>query len=130
MVYLNSAARRAGAPLQTPRQIDDARAAAAQALAERPAPRDRQSASSRRSSRPAEAYGIDPAREGYPDLIALPDEPYWVRTKLAPGHDLGRGRPEPARHPPARGDRRPGGRGHRPRPDTRRPTSATSPRRS
>ena len=33
----------------------------------------------------AEAYGIDPAREGYPDLIALPDEPYWVRTKLAPG---------------------------------------------
>ena len=30
----------------------------------------------------AEAYQIDPTREGYPDLIALPDEPYWVRTKL------------------------------------------------
>ncbi len=24
-------------------------------------------------------------REGYPDLIALPDENYWVRTKLSPG---------------------------------------------
>jgi len=33
----------------------------------------------------ADAYGLDPAREGYPDLIALPDESYWVRTKLAPG---------------------------------------------
>ena len=33
----------------------------------------------------AEAYQIDPTREGYPDLIALPDEPYWVRTKLTPG---------------------------------------------
>ncbi|HZW29522.1 MAG TPA: phosphodiesterase, partial [Isosphaeraceae bacterium] len=30
----------------------------------------------------AETYQLDPEREGYPDLIALPDEPYWVRTKL------------------------------------------------
>jgi predicted AlkP superfamily phosphohydrolase/phosphomutase len=31
----------------------------------------------------AALYQVDPAREGYPDLIALPDDPYWVRTKLA-----------------------------------------------
>src|SRR5205823_6269126 len=34
MIYLNSKARRAGAPLSTPRQIDDARASATAALAE------------------------------------------------------------------------------------------------
>ena len=33
----------------------------------------------------AEAYGIDPAREGFPDLIAPPDDPYWVRCKLSKG---------------------------------------------
>jgi hypothetical protein len=33
----------------------------------------------------AERYGIDPVELGYPDLIALPDAPYWVRSKLAPG---------------------------------------------
>jgi predicted AlkP superfamily phosphohydrolase/phosphomutase len=84
MVYLNSTARHAGAPLVTPRQIDDARAAASAALAEARHPE---------SGTPlfplvistAEAYGLDPAHEGYPDLIALPDESYWVRTKLAPG---------------------------------------------
>jgi predicted AlkP superfamily phosphohydrolase/phosphomutase len=84
MVYLNSTARRAGAPLSTPRQIDDARASALAALAE-----------SRHGEtgiplfphiiETAEAFNLDPAREGYPDLIALPDESYWVRTKLAPG---------------------------------------------
>lgn len=84
MVYLNSTERRAGAPLTTPRQIDEARVAASQALAEARHPE---------SGTPlfplvistAEAYGLDPAREGYPDLIALPDESYWVRTKLTPG---------------------------------------------
>ncbi len=84
MVYLNTTARRAGAPLETSRQIDEARRAAAGAMADARHPQ---------SGTPlfpqvidtAEAYGIDPAREGYPDLIALPDENYWVRTKLAPG---------------------------------------------
>jgi predicted AlkP superfamily phosphohydrolase/phosphomutase len=33
----------------------------------------------------AAAHGLDPEKEGYPDVLALPDEPYWVRTKLAPG---------------------------------------------
>ena len=84
MVYMNSAARRVGAPLQTLRQVDEARAATAAALAAAKHPE------TGRALFPtvvdtAEAYGIDPAREGYPDLIALPDEPYWVRTKLAPG---------------------------------------------
>ena len=65
----------------------------------------------------AETYQLDPAREGYPDLIALPDEPYWVRTKLTSGHGLGRARPQPPRHAPARGDRRPGRRGPAARPE-------------
>ena len=43
------------------------------------------SRSSPGSSPPPRPTTIDPAGEGYPDLIALPDEPYWVRTKLTPG---------------------------------------------
>lgn len=84
MVYLNTASRRPGAPLTSPGLIDSARAETAAALAEARHPE---------TDRPlfplvidsAQAYGIDPDREGYPDLIALPDENYWVRTKLAPG---------------------------------------------
>jgi len=86
MVYLNTADRRPGAPLTTPRQVDQARADAIAALAEARHPE---------TGRPlfpeviatAEAYGVDPAREGFPDLIAPPDEPYWVRCKLSPGTD-------------------------------------------
>ncbi len=71
MVYVNSAARqgltRDTAPLFTPRQIDDACQAAAQALGEARHPE---------TGRPlfpqiiptALAYHLDPAREGYPDL--------------------------------------------------------------
>jgi predicted AlkP superfamily phosphohydrolase/phosphomutase len=78
MLYLNRERR------ATPRQLDDARNATAMALAEARHPE---------TGRPlfpkvicmAEAYGIDPPALGYPDLLALPDEPYWVRTKLAPG---------------------------------------------
>jgi predicted AlkP superfamily phosphohydrolase/phosphomutase len=80
MVYLNRERR------ATPRQLDDARNAAAVALAGARHPE---------TGRPlfpkvictAEAYAIDPAALGYPDLLALPDEPYWVRTKLSPGRD-------------------------------------------
>ena len=86
MIYLNSTDRRPGAPLTTPRQIDDARAATIAAL------RDARHPETGTPLFPqvidtARAYGIDPAREGYPDLIAPPDEPYWVRCKLAPGSD-------------------------------------------
>jgi len=84
MVYLNSNARHAGAPLVTPRQIEDALNASASALGEARHPETGRPLFPR-IVRLAETYGIDPAREGYPDLIALPDEPYWVRTKLAPG---------------------------------------------
>ncbi len=38
-----------------------------------------------RSSRPPRPTRSTRPREGYPDLIALPDEPYWVRTKLTSG---------------------------------------------
>ena len=42
---------------------------------------------------------IDPTGEGYPDLIALPDEPYWVRWHEADfGQRLGRARRQPPRH--------------------------------
>lgn len=86
MVYLNSTDRRAGAPLATPRQVDDARAATIAALAEALHP-ETGAPLFPRVIDTAQEYGIDPAREGYPDLIAPPDEPYWVRCKLAPGTD-------------------------------------------
>jgi predicted AlkP superfamily phosphohydrolase/phosphomutase len=85
MVYVNCAARHGGvktsAPRMTPRQIDDARSAAAMALAEAKHPQHG-SPLFPQIIETAAAYQIDPTREGYPDLIALPDEPYWVRTKL------------------------------------------------
>jgi len=86
MVYLNSAERRPGAPLATPRQVDDARAAAIAALSEAKHPETGARLFPRVIST-ADAYNVDPAREGFPDLIAPPDEPYWVRCKLAPGRD-------------------------------------------
>jgi len=88
MVYVNCAARhgnvRNSAPALTPRQIDDARTAASEALAEA---RDPQTGARLfpKIVATAETYQIDPTREGYPDLIAVPDDPYWVRTKLTPG---------------------------------------------
>ena len=84
MVYLNSTDRHAIAPLTTPRQIDDALAAARGALADARHP-ETNAALFPNIVSTASAYGIDPAREGYPDLIALPADPYWVRTKLGPG---------------------------------------------
>jgi predicted AlkP superfamily phosphohydrolase/phosphomutase len=84
MVYLNSADRRPGAPLRTARQVDDARDAASSALSEARHP-ETGAPLFPQVIATASAYGLDPAREGYPDLIALPDETYWVRTKLAPG---------------------------------------------
>jgi len=88
MVYVNCAARHGGvktaAPRMTPRQIDEARSAAAQALAIAKHP-ETGSVLFPQIIATAEAYQLDPTREGYPDLIALPDEPYWVRTKLTSG---------------------------------------------
>jgi predicted AlkP superfamily phosphohydrolase/phosphomutase len=88
MVYVNCAARRGNvrnsAPSMTPRQVEDARMAASQALAEA---RDPETGAClfTKIVATADAYQIDPIREGYPDLIAVPDDPYWVRTKLTPG---------------------------------------------
>ena len=70
MVYLNSTDRRSGAPLTTPRQIDEARSETVAALLnarhpETGAPLFPQVIDT------AEAYGVDPAREGFPD----PDRP-------------------------------------------------------
>ena len=90
MIYLNSKSRRgpAGspreAPIQTDAQLDSARVETVAALAAARHPE-----TGRRLFptiiEAASAYGVDPAREGYPDVIALPDEDYWVRTKLTAG---------------------------------------------
>jgi predicted AlkP superfamily phosphohydrolase/phosphomutase len=88
MIYVNSPARfgstRNCPPLFTPREVDEARNEAARALidARHPETGDRLFP---RIIQTAETYGVDPAREGYPDLIAMPDAPYWVRTKLGAG---------------------------------------------
>ena len=86
MGYVNSPARRGStrhaAPLFTPREVDEARAAAHQALDEARHPETGRKLFPKIIAT-ADAYGVDPAREGYPDLIALPDGPFWVRTKLA-----------------------------------------------
>ncbi len=90
MIYLNSKSRRGSggsqheAPIQTEGQLDRARGETAAALA------DAQDPETGRRLFPtiietASAYDLDPAREGYPDVIALPDENYWVRTKLSRG---------------------------------------------
>jgi len=88
MIYVNSPARygstRNRPPLFTPRDIDDARDQAAGALAEALHPETGERLFPQIVAT-ADAYNIDPAREGYPDLIALPAASYWVRTKLAPG---------------------------------------------
>ena len=84
MVYLNTASRTANAPLVTPRQIDEARGAAMIALASARHPETNKLLFPTIIPT-AEAYNIDPAAEGYPDLIAMPDESYWVRTKLGSG---------------------------------------------
>ena len=84
MVYLNSTARNVGAPLETPRQVDDALRAATAAMAEARHPETGVPLFPRIVD-VARSYGVDPARENYPDLIALPDENHWVRCKLAPG---------------------------------------------
>jgi predicted AlkP superfamily phosphohydrolase/phosphomutase len=88
MVYVNCRTRhgrtKSSAPLLTPRQIDDARIAAHQALA---AAQDPETGARlfTKFIAIAETYQLDPANEGYPDLIAVPDDPYWVRTKLSRG---------------------------------------------
>jgi predicted AlkP superfamily phosphohydrolase/phosphomutase len=84
MVYLNTRERHAGAPLVTPRQVDEARNEAAIALATARHPVDGRRLFPEVFS-VADVYGVDPAAEGYPDLIALPEASHWVRTKLTAG---------------------------------------------
>ncbi len=84
MVYLNSTQRSRGAPLETPRQVDDARMATAAVLAAARHP-ETGVALFPEVVDVAEAYGVDPPRENYPDLVALPEENHWVRCKLGPG---------------------------------------------
>ena len=73
MVYVNSAARqgltRDSAPLFTPRQIDDARQAAAHALGEAP-PRDRQTALP-----PDHLHGPGLSSRPRPRRLSRPDRP-------------------------------------------------------
>ncbi len=101
MVYLNTASRHSGAPLVTPRQIDDARSSASSALAAARHPVSGKRLFPRIIDTASE-YGIDPVSLGYPDLIALPDESYWVRTKLSVRLCLGRAGRQPPRNPSSR----------------------------
>jgi predicted AlkP superfamily phosphohydrolase/phosphomutase len=81
MIYLNRSWYRKGAPLTTPRQIDDAKLQFIQVLSELTDPADG-SKLFRNIIDVANAHNLDPAREGYPDVIALPREDLWVRTKI------------------------------------------------
>jgi predicted AlkP superfamily phosphohydrolase/phosphomutase len=82
MIYLNTRERNRQGPLSTPRQIDEARLATAAALGSAMHP-ETGAPLFPKIVHTADEYGVDPAEQGYPDLIALPDEPYWVRTKLS-----------------------------------------------
>jgi predicted AlkP superfamily phosphohydrolase/phosphomutase len=81
MIYLNTRARHRHGPLTTPRQIDEARELTAAALAAAKHPETGHPLFTK-IVHMAREHGVDPTEHGYPDLIALPDEPYWVRTKL------------------------------------------------
>lgn len=81
MVYLNTRARSRTGPLVTSRQIDDARNESVIALATARHPETGERLFPRVINM-AEEHGVDPGLEGYPDLIALPSDAYWVRTKL------------------------------------------------
>ena len=82
MLYMNTVNRRKEAPLRTPREIDEARTAAVAALKAARHP-ETGVALFPKIVETALAYNVDPAREGYPDIIALPEENHWVRTKLS-----------------------------------------------
>jgi predicted AlkP superfamily phosphohydrolase/phosphomutase len=84
MIYMNTRERHAGGPLVTPRQIDEARNEAAIALATARHPETGLHLFPEVVSL-ADAYDLDPGALGYPDLIALPDPCFWVRTRLGPG---------------------------------------------
>jgi predicted AlkP superfamily phosphohydrolase/phosphomutase len=84
MIYLNSTERRSGAPLSTPRQVDQARLETIAALESATHPETGERLFPEVIAT-AEAYDVDPALEGYPDLIAPPADPYWVRCKLSGG---------------------------------------------
>ena len=88
MIYLNRRDHRPDAPIATPRQADEALAAIKAALNDARHP-ETGARLFPEVIATASAYGIDPAREGFPDVIALPDEPYWVRTKLVGGSGPG-----------------------------------------
>ncbi len=93
-VYLNTAARRARGSRRCKRSADRRRPrSAAAALSPRHVTPSRTSrALFPRVIDTASTYQVDPAREGYPDLIALPERVTWVRTKFTPGTNVGRGR--------------------------------------
>ncbi len=81
MVYLNRSWYRKGAPLSTPRQIDDAKSQFMQVLDEVTDPTNG-SKLFKQVIDVASAHNLDPAREGFPDVIALPRKDLWVRTKI------------------------------------------------
>jgi len=82
MVYICRSNNRFGRVPNTPRRIEEVRTEVHQALAEAKHPE---------TAEPlfpeivelAKQYDLDPAEHGFPDVIAVPDRHYWVRTKLS-----------------------------------------------
>ncbi|WP_152050876.1 alkaline phosphatase family protein [Tautonia marina] len=81
MVYIPRTGRPGGPLPSTPRQIDEVRQQTRAVLAEARHPDTGNPLFPKVIDLGAD-YQLDPSEFGYPDLLALPDENYWVRTKL------------------------------------------------
>ncbi|MEW4570160.1 alkaline phosphatase family protein [Tautonia sp. JC769] len=81
MVYIPRNGRPGGPLPATPRQIDEVREQTLAALAEARHPETGDPLFPKVIDLGAD-YRLDPSELGYPDLLALPDQNYWVRTKL------------------------------------------------
>lgn len=100
MIYLNRSWFLKGAPLTTPRQIDDAKVQFMQVLGEVTDP-EKGTKLFKAVIDVAATHDVDPAREGFPDVIGLPRQDLWVRTKITNRPDWVEPDPElPGTHRP------------------------------
>jgi predicted AlkP superfamily phosphohydrolase/phosphomutase len=81
MVYIPRNGASGGPLPSNPRQVDEVRQEAREVLASAMHPETGEPLFPKVIDLGAD-YSLDPAEFGYPDLVALPDRRYWVRTKL------------------------------------------------
>ena len=81
MVYIPRDGAEGGPLPSNPRQVAEVREQAREALASANHPETGEPIFPKVIDLGAD-YDLDPAEFGYPDLVALPDRRYWVRTKL------------------------------------------------